>query len=167
MGSLLMYANLTLVCSVLFGEFQERDWNEDERGGGGGEKEGGDRQREMRQTNMSRSSTAFSILCMFLTILYAGFAALVFAYSDDLMEENRQDLRREALRPSSEDGSGDYDEDDGNGGVGGDRLNHREMRDARRGFIGNRFTVPSPGSAVGVSDAFIRSTDSGSFGVIS
>lgn len=163
MGSLLMYANLTLVCSVLFGEFQVRDWGDD-NGGGEGEKEGGedrDWQREMRRENMSKSSTAFSILCMFLTILYAGFAASVFAYSEAWMEENQQDLRREALRPTSSDDLGHDD----------DRLN-RDMRgggggDVRRGLIGNRFTVPSPGSAVGVSDAFIRTTESGSFGAMS
>jgi hypothetical protein len=119
----------------------------------------------MRRENMSKSSTAFSILCMFLTVLYAGFAALVFAYSEDWMEENRQDLRREALRPTSSD-------DDFMGGYGDggddDRPNRERIRgDGRRGLIGNRFTVPSPGSAVGVSDAFIRSTDSGSFGVMS
>mmetsp|Transcript_2023 Transcript_2023/g.3672 ORF Transcript_2023/g.3672 Transcript_2023/m.3672 type:complete len:295 (-) Transcript_2023:766-1650(-) len=159
-GSLLMYANLTLVCSVLFGEFQVRDWGDNGEGGeregegGGGER---DRQRAIKRENMSKSSTAFSILCIFVTILYAGFAALVFVYSDALMEENQQDLRREALRPSSDDLE-DYDDDD-------DRPN-REMRDGRRGLIGNRFTVQSPGSAVGVSDAFIRSTDSGSFGAM-
>jgi len=166
-GSLIMYANLTLVCSVLFWEFQVMDdyWGENSEGeaggGGGGERNNGqegqrNREREMRRENMSRSSMAFSILCIFLTILYAGFAALVFVYSEAWMDENRQDLRREALRPTSSD---DLEDDD-------DRPN-RELRDVRRGLIGNRFTVPSPGSAVGVGDAFIRPTESGSFGVMS
>jgi hypothetical protein len=49
----------------------------------------------MSQAALSRTSLAFSIMCMFLTILYAGFAALVFTYSDDLLAENQNDMRAE------------------------------------------------------------------------
>jgi len=92
-GALLMFANLTLVCSVLFGEFEIRDYKE-------GEEEGGKEAEEMSQAALSRTSLAFSIMCMFLTVLYAGFAALVFTYSDDLLAENQNDMRAEALSPS-------------------------------------------------------------------
>ena len=68
---------------------QIRDYN------GGEEAEGGKEAEEMSQAALSRSSLAFSIMCMFLTVLYAGFAALVFAYSDDLLEENQNDIRAE------------------------------------------------------------------------
>jgi len=114
-GSLLMYANLTLVCSVLFGEFKVRDYNNEQ-----------DMNEEDAQDRaLSQSSTAFSIMCMFLTILYAGFAALVFTYSNDLIRENEEDLRQEALRPSD------------------DNMH------TRSGYIGNKFTVQSSGNIIG------------------
>jgi len=92
-GALLMFSNLTLVCSVLFGEFQIRDYQR--------ERDGGDKDEEWIQDSaLSRSSLAFSIMCVFLTVLYAGFAALVFTFADDLLRENAIDSRREALSPS-------------------------------------------------------------------
>uniref|UniRef100_A0A7S4JA12 Uncharacterized protein n=1 Tax=Odontella aurita TaxID=265563 RepID=A0A7S4JA12_9STRA len=104
-GSLLMFANVTLVCSVLFSEFQVRDFNvygkqyeyEDES-----------------EKSVERSSMAFSVTCMFLTILYAGFAGLVFAFSDTLMEENIADERNEKLSPSDPEAPLGY--------IGGDRF---------------------------------------------
>jgi hypothetical protein len=39
---------------------------------------------------------AFSILCMFLTILYGGFAALSFVYSTSILEELALDEQAEA-----------------------------------------------------------------------
>ena len=40
---------------------------------------------------------AFSIMCMFLTVLYAGFAALTFSFSHSIIEEHAADEREEAL----------------------------------------------------------------------
>jgi hypothetical protein len=40
---------------------------------------------------------AFSIMCMFLTVLYAGFAALTFSFSHSIIEEHAADERDEAL----------------------------------------------------------------------
>jgi len=40
---------------------------------------------------------AFSIMCMFLTVLYAGFAALTFSFSHSIIEEHLADEREEAL----------------------------------------------------------------------
>ena len=127
-GSLLMYANLTLVCSVLFGEFKVRDYNDQ-----------GGKEEDRRDENLSKSSTAFSIMCMFLTILYAGFSALVFTYSNDLILENEEDERREALRPSDD----------------------HEMR----GYIGNKFTVKSPTSmsANNEQQAYIQPSESSDY----
>ena len=39
---------------------------------------------------------AFSIMCMFLTVLYAGFAALTFSFSHSIIEEHEADEREEA-----------------------------------------------------------------------
>ena len=40
---------------------------------------------------------AFSVVCMFLTVLYAGFAALTFSFSGSILEELADDEREEAL----------------------------------------------------------------------
>lgn len=48
-------------------------------------------------TAYERSSMAFSIMCMFLTVLYAGFAALTFSFSHSIIEEHAADEREEAL----------------------------------------------------------------------
>jgi hypothetical protein len=42
---------------------------------------------ERNQSSASRSSVAFSIMCIFLTVLYAGFAALVFTFAHTVLEE--------------------------------------------------------------------------------
>ena len=39
----------------------------------------------------------FSILCMFLTVVYASFAALTFTYANSIMEEHILDEREEAM----------------------------------------------------------------------
>jgi len=92
-GALLMFANLTLVCSVLFGEFQIRDnYEGEDRGGGDANPVYG--QRETR-------STAFSIMCMVLTVLYAGFAALTLAYATNVIDEHAIDERDEAIMMTS------------------------------------------------------------------
>jgi len=85
-GALFMFANLTLICSILFWEFRMR-------GGSQG-----------TNASLERSSLAFSILCIFLAVLYIIFAAITFAYSDDLIKENQTDFREEALMPSEQPG---------------------------------------------------------------
>jgi hypothetical protein len=40
---------------------------------------------------------AFSIMCMFLTVLYAGFAGLTFAFSKSVLEELSEDEREESM----------------------------------------------------------------------
>lgn len=89
-GALLMFANLTLVCSVLFGEFQIRDNRE-------GEERGGDQFYDQRETR----SVAFSIMCMVLTVLYGGFAGLTLAYAPDVIDEHAIDEREEVLMTST------------------------------------------------------------------
>lgn len=95
-GALLMFANMTLVCSVMFGEFEIRDYqyNRDED----------DAEEDFSDTAIQRSSAAFSILCLFLTVMYAGFAALVFTFHDDIIRENLEDAREDSLRPSEPEG---------------------------------------------------------------
>jgi hypothetical protein len=41
---------------------------------------------------------AFSIMCMFLTVLYAGFAGLTFAFSKSVLEELLDDEQEEIAR---------------------------------------------------------------------
>lgn len=46
-------------------------------------------------------STAFSIMCMVLTFLYAGFAGLTLAYANDVIDEHAVDERDEAIMMTS------------------------------------------------------------------
>jgi len=86
-----MFANLTLVFAALFGEFEIHDYVEGE---------GGLEEQWMNNNVITKSSAVFSFLCIFLTVLYAGFAGITFFYSKDLLEENKADTRVEALMPS-------------------------------------------------------------------
>jgi hypothetical protein len=69
---------------------QIRDYRE-------GEDRNGNADDDQSGTREERSSMVFSVLCMLLTILYAGFAALTFAYSNSLMDEHAIDEREEAM----------------------------------------------------------------------
>lgn len=129
-GGLLLFANLTLVLSVLFGEFKISDYNDRD-----------EPEEEMRNSTLSNSSTAFSMLCMFLTILYAGFAALVFTYSGNVIEENEEDLRLEGLKPSDDESNAE-------------------------GYIGSKFTIDTQrtasGSQIMGKKGYIQHSDSSS-----
>lgn len=57
--------------------------------------------QDRADTAVSRSSMAFSIMCMFLTVLYAGFAGLTFAFSKSILEELLEDERLENVLSSS------------------------------------------------------------------
>lgn len=116
-GSLLMYANLTLICSVLFGEFKIRDYNND-------------RPEDEGDENLSISSMAFSILCAVLTVLYAAFAGMLYTYSDDVIQENAEDERLEGLAPS----------DIGSTSAYGYRW---QQNLHRSGFLGDNFNIGS------------------------
>jgi hypothetical protein len=70
---------------------------------------------------------AFSILCMFLTILYAGFAALSFFFSDDILQELALDEHAETLNGSRNKATNHF--------VGG-----------YDGYIGERFDVRRNGA---------------------
>mmetsp|Transcript_21606 Transcript_21606/g.30264 ORF Transcript_21606/g.30264 Transcript_21606/m.30264 type:complete len:253 (-) Transcript_21606:268-1026(-) len=96
-GSMLMFANLTLVCSFLFGNFEFYNYGEEEDMGGIDE-------NQISKIATRRTSLAFSMLCMFLTLIYAGSAAIVFHFSSSLLEENRLDLEQEnEVQTKSED----------------------------------------------------------------
>ncbi|KAL7579870.1 hypothetical protein ACA910_004881 [Epithemia clementina (nom. ined.)] len=84
-GSLLMFANLALVCAALFGEFEVRDYrdNDHDRNRDGE----GDDQAQHIYFAVRRTSMAFSILCLFLAGLYGSFAALVLTSSNRVLEE--------------------------------------------------------------------------------
>lgn len=95
-GSLIMFANLLFICAILFGQFNIRDFSygdeEEERGG-----------KEMQWLNsyaIQKSSTAFSFLCLFLAIMYSGFAVTLYSSQEELMTEIVNDAKAEALEPS-------------------------------------------------------------------
>jgi hypothetical protein len=75
---------------------------------------------------------AFSIMCMFLTVLYAGFAGLTFAFSKSVLEELVVDEREEsASRKTSS-----LVNNNPTHFVGGGMYND--------GYIGERFDVRRP-----------------------
>lgn len=40
-------------------------------------------------------------MCVFLTLVYGSYAALVYKYSEELLTENEKDIRQEAMRPQT------------------------------------------------------------------
>ena len=60
-----------------------------------GEEQQGDAEYAQERAD-ERSSMAFSIMCMFLTVLYLAFAATVYIFSHSVLEENEAD--EESLR---------------------------------------------------------------------
>ena len=74
---------------------------------------------------MGRAALAFSIMCMFLTVLYFAFGALAFAYSHSIVRENEMDMRDEQH--------------------GANNHNHASYT----GFIDNRFDVRSSANQSG------------------
>jgi len=73
-GLLFMFANLTLVFAVIFGEFWVEDYIDNN------EKE------NMASYPVELAATAFSGLCLFLSVIYIIFTVLVFVYHDSLIE---------------------------------------------------------------------------------
>lgn len=51
---------------------------------------------------VDQSSFAFSIMCIFFTIMYASFAGLLFANSATLLEESVADAQEEKLKTDDE-----------------------------------------------------------------
>lgn len=124
-GSLLMFANLTLVCAILFGEFEIRDFNfgvsrqqeNEEENGNNNNNNGNDGNY---YDVVDQSSFAFSIMCVFFTVMYAAFAALIFYNSNSLLDESVADARDEFMMPP-----GGRPADGANsapGYIGGDRF---------------------------------------------
>lgn len=75
---------------------------------------------------------AFSIMCMFLTVLYAGFAALTFSYSHSIIEEHLAEEREEALVAQSH-----------------KMTPHHHFHLGYDGYIGERFDVHRRGPSSG------------------
>lgn len=87
-GALLMFANLTLVCGVFFGEFDVRDYRQNEQDRNrDGEEEQKDKDFEFFAVRRRGTSLAFSILCLFLAVMYGAFAGLVFTFSHNFLGE--------------------------------------------------------------------------------
>ena len=88
-------------------------------------------------TAVRRSSMAFSIMCMFLTVLYAGFAGLTFAFSKSVLEELLDDDREEMSSRNKI-----LSSHNATHFVGGHHLYND-------GYIGERFDVRRPNPVVG------------------
>jgi hypothetical protein len=65
--------------------------------GGGQNEDDDDDDAESNNNIVYQSSFAFSIMCMFFTILYASFSALIFHNSYKLIEESVAEARDELL----------------------------------------------------------------------
>ena len=114
-GSLLMFANLTLVCAILFGEFQIIP-SFGERG------DPNQNNEEYNNTSVvDDSSYAFSVLCIFFTVMYAAFAGLLIYFSNSLLEESVADARGDAARSIIGERSSSQ-MDHGVGYIGGNRF---------------------------------------------
>ena len=78
---------------------------------------------------MDRTSLAFSIMCMFLTVIYAAFAALTYNYSKEVLEEMAEDEKHELQMTSPRQNTqfvGGYD------GYIGERF---DVRRSTSGFV--------------------------------
>jgi hypothetical protein len=51
---------------------------------------------------VDQTSFAFSIMCIFFTIMYASFAGILFVNSTTLLEESVADANEEKLKPNDE-----------------------------------------------------------------
>lgn len=81
-GAIIVFANLLLVCAVIFGEVHVQDWGQ-----------GDGRDEEGEPFEVERIATILAICCMFLSALYTIFAILLFLYyvSDDTSLEDDDD----------------------------------------------------------------------------
>ena len=66
-----------------------------------GDGEGHEEGEGAQEVEIERSSTAFCIMCVFLTLVYGSYAALVYKHSEELLTENEKDIRQEAMRPQT------------------------------------------------------------------
>ena len=86
------------------------------------------------QSNVvDQSSFAFSIMCIFFTVMYSTFATLVFYNSNVLLEESVADARDEIVSSSGRPGggrNGNYFSEVNNapGYIGGDRFGVRSYK---------------------------------------
>jgi len=87
-GFLFMFSNLTMLCAVVFGEFWIADNYENKK------------KNNMPPYSAEIHATAFSGLCMFLSILYILFTGMVFVYYDSLVEEkSEEEAEKEKKNP--------------------------------------------------------------------
>ena len=97
---------------------------------------------QQADTAVHRSSLAFSIMCAILTVIYAGFAGLLFAWSRSLLQEMASD-----------------DDLDDNATMAHHQFNHHHKQPnshhfvvgppAYNGYIGERFDVRTAGFVSG------------------
>ncbi|GKY90362.1 hypothetical protein MPSEU_000010200 [Mayamaea pseudoterrestris] len=97
-GAIILFANLLLVCAVIFGEVRVENWD----GEGDGNK---DNKNDREPYEVERIATILAVCCMFLSALYTIFAILLFLYyvSDDDVLEDEDDVVAKSLPALSSD----------------------------------------------------------------
>ena len=94
-GAIIIFANLLLVCAVIFGEVRVENWKEDDHNN--------NQDNDREQYEVERIATVLAVCCMFLSALYTIFAILLFLYyvSDDAGLEDDDDVVSKSLPPIS------------------------------------------------------------------
>lgn len=90
----------------------------------------GNNRYDQEEFVVDRTSLAFSIMCMFLTAIYAAFAAMTYNYSaqvlEEMLEDEKIELQMTSPRPTTQAFVGGYD------GYIGERF---DVRRTTSGFV--------------------------------
>lgn len=81
-GAVIFFANLLLLCAVIFGEVRVEDWRENREDHEGEQKE---------PYEIERIAAILAITCMFLSAMYTIFAILLFLYAGNDEESLDED----------------------------------------------------------------------------
>lgn len=98
-GAIILFANLLLVCAVIFGEVQVQDFRNYRREGDDPNNNNNNNNEKELPYEIEQLATILAVTCMFLAALYSIFAVLLFLYFGNGDEQPRKqqdaDPRRE------------------------------------------------------------------------
>lgn len=109
MGILIMFSNLTLICSFIFREYMMKsDFYSNNYGGEeqdneecGDENGDGCNQNYVEGfVNVERTANLFSMVCLFITALHGAFACVIFMFQESILAEHTAEQKEESLEPS-------------------------------------------------------------------
>lgn len=78
-GAIVMFANLLLVCAVIFGEFRVEDYRD------------GHEEEDVEPYAVERIATVLAVTCMFLSVLYTTFCILLFLNFNNSQQQDPLD----------------------------------------------------------------------------